>query len=232
MIFHHCLYLKFLVGLGRLTPHSVGCYIGYLESVSLWLEADITPELIHSEATIEGIGRELLKKEVKISYISNYQSAMRAYLRMARAHNLSESQSEAAPSSNGDSLPIAPDNVGKVICDLVRQNPSRSKTEIAAIARSRIPNSNASPEFVADCRAVLTAAGILPQSSHLAPVGKKICELIRQNPERRNGEIAAEVRRILLSRTPSAMVAKYRYWLRCARSNSANAHPPKTGGEQ
>ena len=89
MIRYHDLYRDFLIARGGLTLNSVGCYIGYLESVSLWLEADITPELIRDKKAIREIKKELVKMGAD-PHTNNYKTAMGHYLQMAEAHDLSD----------------------------------------------------------------------------------------------------------------------------------------------
>ena len=95
MIQYHDTYRRFLLDLGRLTNHSIGCYIGYLESVSLWLDEDISPELISSDEAIQRIVTDLLNTGIALNYVSNYRSAMRKYLQMTRTRELRRPTSSA-----------------------------------------------------------------------------------------------------------------------------------------
>ena len=97
MIRYHDLYRDFLVALDELDINSVGCYIGYLESTSLWLGRDITPKLIRNDGAVDKIREKLSEMGIKDSYIRNYRSAMRRYLEMARNHNFHESQPPDTP---------------------------------------------------------------------------------------------------------------------------------------
>ena len=73
-----------------------------------------------------------------------------------------------------------------------------------------------SEKLVQTGRRILTAAEQLPPSGRLNPVGKKICELLRQNSQRSDKDIAAEVQRVCKSKTSKDGVAQHRSWLKAA----------------
>ena len=73
-----------------------------------------------------------------------------------------------------------------------------------------------SEKLVQTGRRILTAAEQLPPSGRLNPVGKKICELLRQNSQRSDKDIAAEVQRVCKSKTSKNGVAQHRSWLKAA----------------
>ena len=104
-------------------------------------------------------------------------------------------------------------SVAEMVCRLVLKNPTRSDDEIAKEIRT-------TEKFVRTGRRILRAAGKLPSSGRLNPVGRKICELLRQNSQRSDKDIAAEVQRVCNSKTKPHAVTQHRAWLRAASSIS------------
>ena len=110
---------------------------------------------------------------------------------------------------------IPASNVAEMVCRLVLKNPTRPDDEIAKAVGT-------TEKFVQTGRRILRADGQLPSSGRPNPVGRKICELLRQNPQRSNKDIAAEVRRVCKSKTPESAVTQHCTWLRAARAIPRN----------
>ena len=76
------------------TPNknTIGAYIGYLESVALWLDEEITPQLLRDKEAMLVVARrlqpEMPKTPASERHIRNYLSAMEWYRQMIVAKNL------------------------------------------------------------------------------------------------------------------------------------------------